>query len=113
MNQYPAETYHVEQRSGTAGSAVCVLLAASLALVSQHPMPRAVFPAVNPVVRPSTVGQFGNMFASAYQSQTVDFEGAVTAFYATLWQNNNRSARNLRRFCTIICGISMCGRRGI
>jgi hypothetical protein len=84
MNQYPAETYHVEQRSGTAGSAVCVLLAASLALVSQHPMPRAVFPAVNPVVRPSTVGQFGNMFASAYQSQTVDFEGAVTAFYATL-----------------------------
>jgi hypothetical protein len=84
MNPYPAEVYHVEERSGTAGSTACVLLAASLALVSQQPMPRAAFPAVNPIVRPSTIGQFGNMFASAYQSQTVDFEGAVTAFYATL-----------------------------
>jgi len=24
------------------------------------------------------------MFATAYQSQTVDFEGAITAFYASL-----------------------------
>jgi|SRR6516165_461502 hypothetical protein len=84
MSPYPAELYHVEERSGTAGSAVFVLLAASLALVPPHPMPRAAFPAVNPILRPSTVGQFGNLFPSTYQSQTLDFEGAITAFYATL-----------------------------
>jgi hypothetical protein len=84
MNQHPAELYHVEERSSTAGSGACVLLAASLAFVAPQPMPRAAFPAVNPVVRPSTVGQFGNLFAGAYLSQTVDFEGAVSAFYATL-----------------------------
>jgi hypothetical protein len=84
MNPYPAELYHVEERSSTGGSAVYLLLAASLALVSQQPLPRAAFPAVTPVMRPSTIGQFGNLFASAYPSQTVDFEGAVTAFYATL-----------------------------
>ena len=84
MSQYPAELYHVEERPGTAGNAAFILLAASLALVPQLSTPRAAFPAVNPIVRSSTVGQFGDMFATAYQSQTVDFEGAITAFYASL-----------------------------
>jgi hypothetical protein len=84
MSLYPAELYHLEQRPSTAGSAAYVLLVAGLALVAQQPMPRATFPAVTAVVRPSTIGQYGDLFASAYQSQTVDFEGAITAFYATL-----------------------------
>ena len=66
MNPYPAELYHIEERSSTAGGAAYVVLAASLALVSQQPLPRAVFPAVTPVTRPNTIGQFGNLFASAY-----------------------------------------------
>jgi hypothetical protein len=84
MNQYPTELYHVEARTGTAGSVACVLLLASLAVASQPSMPRAAFPAINPVVRPSTIGQFGNMFDSTSQSTMVDFEGAITAFYSTL-----------------------------
>jgi hypothetical protein len=84
MTPYPAE-YHVEQRSSTAGSTAYVLLAASLALASQQPMPRAAFPAVHPVVRPSTIGQFGNLIGTTpHNTQTVDFEGAVTAFYTGL-----------------------------
>jgi hypothetical protein len=84
MNPYPAELYHVEERSSTAGTAVYAILAVGLALVSPQPPPRVALPTIIPVVRPSTIGQFGNAFATAYQSQAVDFEGAVTAFYATL-----------------------------
>ena len=85
MNQYPAKSYHVEERSGTAGNAAaCALLAAGLAFAAPPLMPRVAFPAVNPIVRPGTIGLFGNVFAATYQSQAVDFEGAVTAFYSTL-----------------------------
>jgi hypothetical protein len=83
MNQYPVEPYHIVQRPSTSGN-TALLMAASLSLTFALTTPAIVFPAIAPTVRPSTVGQFGNMFASAYHSQSVDFEGAVTNFYSTL-----------------------------
>jgi hypothetical protein len=46
-------------------------------------VPSAAFPAVTPLVRQGTIGQYGNLFVSADVSQ-IDFEGAVAAFYSTL-----------------------------
>jgi hypothetical protein len=60
----------------------CALLLVSLAAVSQPAIPLADFPTANPTQRSSTIGQ--NIFDNAPQSTTIDFEGAITAFYSTL-----------------------------
>src|SRR5689334_12156683 len=83
MNQSPAD-YRVETLSGTSSNVGWVLLAAGLAVVSHGAVPpRAVLPAVTIAVRPSTVGQFGNAFATAAPlEKATDFEAAVADFYA-------------------------------
>lgn len=96
MSPYPPEL-HIEQRSSTAGGAAYVLLAASLAFVAPQAMPRAAFPAVTPVLRPSTIGQFGNPFATANQSQAIDFEAAITVFYAKLLANQQPLGKDFEK----------------
>jgi hypothetical protein len=98
MNQYPVEPYHVEQRPSTEGNALlssskapaslqAYVLLASLSLTSTYHAYHNMFPAFPTfisIIRPSTVGQFGNIFATTCQPQSVNFEGAITAFYSTL-----------------------------
>ena len=87
MNLSPTE-YRVDTLSGTSGNVGWMLLAASLAFASHSETPRAVLPALTIAVRPSTVGQFGNMFAAVLpQPQVADFEEAIADFYSTLLAN--------------------------
>jgi hypothetical protein len=87
MNLSPTE-YRVETLSGTSSNVGWMLLAASLELASHPKTPRAVPPAVTLSARPSTIGQFGNIFATVYhQPQTLDLEGAVATTYSTLVAN--------------------------
>jgi hypothetical protein len=54
----------------------------SLAAASPPSIPLAAFRIAVPSERSSTIGQ--NVFDNAAPSTAIDFEGAITAFYATL-----------------------------
>ncbi len=97
MTLSPTE-YRVEKLSGTSGNVGWMLLAASLALASHPETPRAIVPALTLAVRPSTVGQFGNMFATVLpQPEIPDFEAAVAAFYSTLLANQEPLGKEFER----------------
>ena len=99
MNPSPAKyEYRVETSSGTSGNVGWMLLAASLALASHPETPRGVPPAVTLSARPSTIGQFGNMFPTVYpQPQTLDFEGAMATFYSTLLARQESLGKEFER----------------
>lgn len=98
MNLSPTE-YHVESLSGTSSNVGWMLLAAGLAFASHHAVPpRAVLPAVTIAVRPSTVGQFGNLFATALpQEKTADFEATITDFYSKLLADQEPLGKEFER----------------
>src|ERR1700730_19386851 len=97
MTLSPTE-YRVGTLSETSGNVGWMLLAASLALASHSETPRAVLPDISFSARPSTIGQFGNMFATVHpQPQTVDFEGAVATFYSTLLASQEPLGKEFER----------------
>ena len=96
------EVYQLEQKSSTTASATyemlapsgglpfqgrlaCAVLAAGLVLASYNRPATALFQAISPMERPSTVGQFGNSFSHPLDEVGVaDFADAVASFYANL-----------------------------
>jgi hypothetical protein len=84
MNPYPTESYHPEQRLGTAGCGWVVILVAGLAFAQCDELYAQVLPTVNYVETSSTVGQFRNVFAHGYEAEVADFETSIADFYSTL-----------------------------
>jgi hypothetical protein len=98
MIRNPTDMLQLQQQSGTANNATlavstatfghsglaAALLAASLAFAASGE-PIAQVQSAIAIERPSTVGQFGNVFSRSYdQDENLEFEGAIARFYSKL-----------------------------